>query len=112
MFDSKMDCIAAFLNGFLKRIVYMKQPPGYVNSEFPNHVLRLIKNLYGLKQAPRIWHQALDKFLKNIGFTSNAADPCLNFKWINGFLSMISLHVDDLAIACTKNLTCFFSNLN
>ena len=71
-----------------------------------------IKNLYGLKQAPRIWHQALDKFLKNIGFTSNAADPCLNFKWINGFLSMISLHVDDLAIACTKNLTCFFSNLN
>ena len=103
MHDSKMDCIAAFLNGFLKRLVYMKQPPGYINPEFPNHVLKLIKNLYGLKQAPRIWHQALDKFLKSIGFTSNAADPCLYFKWKNGSLSMISLHVDDLAIACDKD---------
>jgi hypothetical protein len=102
MHDSKMDCVAAFLNGILKRLVYMKQPPGYVNPEFPNHVLRLVKNLYGLKQAPRIWHQALDKFLKSIGFTSNAADPCLYFKWTNGALSMISLHVDDLAIACDK----------
>ena len=29
--------------------VYVKQPPGFENEIFPNHVYKLFKELYGLK---------------------------------------------------------------
>ena len=58
----QMDVKSAFLNGYLKE-VYVKQPLGFENSEFPNHVFKLDKALYGLKQAPRAWYERLSSFL-------------------------------------------------
>ncbi|GKB19509.1 ribonuclease H-like domain-containing protein [Tanacetum coccineum] len=49
----QMDVKTASLNGPLKEEVYVCQPEGFINSEFPNHVYRLKNSLYGLKQAPR-----------------------------------------------------------
>nr|GEW67810.1 hypothetical protein [Tanacetum cinerariifolium] len=49
----KMDVKSAFVNGKLKEEVYVKQPPGFESSEFPDYVCMLDKALYGLKQAPR-----------------------------------------------------------
>ena len=47
----QMDVKSAFLNGDLQK-VYVEQPKGFVDSNFPNHVYRLRKALYDLKQAP------------------------------------------------------------
>jgi hypothetical protein len=47
----QMDVKSAFLNGTIKEEVYVEQPPGFEDSEYPNHVYKLSKALYGLKQA-------------------------------------------------------------
>ena len=95
----QMDVTTAFLNGQIEEDIYMRQPPGYESKACPNKVCKILQNLYGLKQAPRIWHQTIDPFLKSLGFTALNADPCLYFKYDENKLSLISLYVDDLAIA-------------
>nr|GEU65175.1 ribonuclease H-like domain-containing protein [Tanacetum cinerariifolium] len=35
--------------------VYVSQPPGFIDSQFPNKVYKVEKALYGLHQAPRAW---------------------------------------------------------
>nr|GEY27583.1 hypothetical protein [Tanacetum cinerariifolium] len=49
----QMDVKTAFLNGPLKKEVYVAQPDGFVDPDHPEKVYRLRKALYGLKQAPR-----------------------------------------------------------
>jgi hypothetical protein len=45
----QMDVKSAFLNGPIKEEVYVEQPPGFEDSEYPNQVYKLSKALYGLK---------------------------------------------------------------
>ncbi|GJS60727.1 retrovirus-related pol polyprotein from transposon TNT 1-94 [Tanacetum coccineum] len=59
----QMDVKSAFLNGKLKEEVYVKQPPVFESSKFPDYVYKLEKSLYGLKQAPRTWYETLSTFL-------------------------------------------------
>ncbi|GKB54092.1 putative ribonuclease H-like domain-containing protein [Tanacetum coccineum] len=51
----QMDVKTTFLNGPPKEEVFVYQPDGFVDPDFPNHVYRLKKALYGLKQASRAW---------------------------------------------------------
>ena len=55
-----MDVKSAFLNEELKKTVYVRQLPGFLDNDNPNKVLRLHKALYGLRQAPRAWNAKLD----------------------------------------------------
>ncbi|KAL9262007.1 Retrovirus-related Pol polyprotein from transposon RE2-like protein [Drosera capensis] len=45
-----MDVKSAFLNGKLQEEVYVEQPPGFEDYEYPEHVYRLDKALYGLNK--------------------------------------------------------------
>ncbi|GJR28878.1 retrovirus-related pol polyprotein from transposon TNT 1-94 [Tanacetum coccineum] len=67
----QMDVKTAFLNGPLKEEVYVSQPDGFVDLDFPDHVYMLKKALYGLKQAPRAWYDNLSSFLIEHHFTKD-----------------------------------------
>ncbi len=73
----QMDVKSDFLNGFIQEEVYVKQPPGFENPDFPNHIFKLSKTLYGLKQAPRAWYDRLKNFLLAKGFTMGKVDKTL-----------------------------------
>ncbi|GJY82932.1 ribonuclease H-like domain-containing protein [Tanacetum coccineum] len=49
----QLDVKNDFLNGDLSETLYMHQPPGFVDSRYPNHVCHLQRSLYELKQAHR-----------------------------------------------------------
>ncbi|GJY41599.1 putative ribonuclease H-like domain-containing protein [Tanacetum coccineum] len=51
----QMDVKSAFLYGTIEEEVYVCQPPGFEDPEFPNKVYKVEKALYGLHQAPRAW---------------------------------------------------------
>ena len=95
-----IDVITAFLLADLKEEIYVKIPEGYPQS--PSNigkVLRLLKSLYGLKQAPKAWNDALDKYLKSIGFQPTVSDACVYVgKW-EGIVVYILIYVDDMLIA-------------
>ncbi|GJT96648.1 putative ribonuclease H-like domain-containing protein [Tanacetum coccineum] len=52
-----MDVKSAFLYGTIEEEVYVCQPPGFVDPEFPKKVYKVEKALYGLHQALRAWFQ-------------------------------------------------------
>nr|GEV12499.1 copia protein [Tanacetum cinerariifolium] len=72
-----MDVKTAFLNGELRKVVYVSQPERFVDPYNPNHMYRLKKALYGLKQAPRAWYDMMSSFLLSQEFSKGAVDPTL-----------------------------------
>jgi hypothetical protein len=101
-----MDVKSAFLNGLIKEEVYVEQPPGFEDSEYPNHVYKLSKALYGLKQAPRAWYECLRDFLITNGFKVGKADPTLFTKTIAKDLFVCQIYVDDIIFGSTNKSTC------
>ncbi|GJV95135.1 retrovirus-related pol polyprotein from transposon TNT 1-94 [Tanacetum coccineum] len=98
----QMDVKTDFLNGPLKEEVYVSQPEGFINPEFPNHVYRLKKSLYGLKQAPRAWYDKLSSFLIQHGFTKGIVDPTLFTRRHGGDILLIQVYVDDIIFVSTN----------
>ncbi|KAH9723455.1 retrovirus-related pol polyprotein from transposon RE1 [Citrus sinensis] len=100
----QLDVNNAFLNGMLTEDVFMPQPEGFINSQFPNHICRLHKALYGLKQAPRAWYDKLKGSLVQWGFRSSKSDTSLFFKHTGSDVLIILVYVDDILITGSSNV--------
>jgi hypothetical protein len=94
----QLDVKNAFLHGVLSENIYMEQPPGMADPQFPNHVCKLQKALYGLKQAPRAWFDRFSSFLINYGFFCSLADPSLFIFHSNVGSLILLLYVDDILL--------------
>lgn len=104
-----LDVNNVFVHGLLDKSVYMEQPPGYTNPEFPSHVFLLKKTIYGLKKAPRAWFHRFSSFLLNLDFRCNTADTSL-FVFRKGPSTLyLLLYVDDIIV--TRNASTLVDNL-
>nr|GEX11452.1 hypothetical protein [Tanacetum cinerariifolium] len=65
----QMNVKSAFLYERIKEEVYVCQPLGFEDPDYPNKVYKLEKALYGLHQAPRAWYETLAKCLLDNGFS-------------------------------------------
>jgi hypothetical protein len=102
----QMDVKSAFLNGPIKEDIYVEQPPGFEDSEYPSHVYKLSKALYGLKRAPRAWYECLRDFLITNGFKVGKDDPTLFTKNFIKDLFICQIYIDDIIFGSTNKSTC------
>nr|GFA64125.1 hypothetical protein [Tanacetum cinerariifolium] len=63
-----MDVKCAFLYGTIDEEVYVMQPPGFQDPDFPAKVYKVEKAMYRMHQAPRAWYGTLSKYLLKNGF--------------------------------------------
>ncbi|GJW91074.1 putative ribonuclease H-like domain-containing protein [Tanacetum coccineum] len=73
----QMDVKSAFLYGKIKEDVYVCQPSGFEDPDFPDRVYKVEKALYGLHQAPRVWYETLSTYLLDNGFQRGKIDKTL-----------------------------------
>jgi hypothetical protein len=79
----QMDVKSAFLNSIIHEEIYVRQPPGFENSKYPNRVYNLSKVLYGLKQVSRAWYARLKTFLLEHRYVMGSVDktPLYSETW-------------------------------
>ena len=94
------------MNGVIEEEGYVKQPLGFENEVFTDHVFKLNKALYGLKQAPRAWYDRLKKFLIEKGFIIGVADTTLFIQKNEKGLLLIQIYVDDIIFGSTNEELC------
>jgi hypothetical protein len=99
-----MDVKSDFLNGSIRKEVYVEQPLGFEEQEYPNH--KLHKALYGLQQAPRVWYECLRDFLTQNGFKIGKADPTLFTRKVDNDLFIYQIYVDDIIFGSTNQSFC------
>nr|GEX07923.1 hypothetical protein [Tanacetum cinerariifolium] len=76
----QMDVKSAFLYGTIEEEVYVCQPPGFEDLDYPDKVYKVVKELYGLHQPPRAWYETLADYLLENGFQKGKIDQTLFIK--------------------------------
>ncbi|GJZ48225.1 hypothetical protein Tco_0602057 [Tanacetum coccineum] len=102
----QMDVKSAFLYDRIKEEVYVCQPPGFEDLEYPDKVYKVVKALYGLHQAPRAWYETLAKYLLDNGFHRGKIDQTLFIKKQKGDIFLVQVYVDDIIFGSTKKELC------
>ncbi|GKA74864.1 putative ribonuclease H-like domain-containing protein [Tanacetum coccineum] len=91
----------------IEKDVYVCQPPGFEDLDFPDGVYKVEKALYGLHQAPRAWYETLSTYLLNNGFQRGKIDKTLFIKRYKGDILLVQVYVDDIIFGSTKKEPCF-----
>ncbi|GJS45207.1 retrovirus-related pol polyprotein from transposon TNT 1-94 [Tanacetum coccineum] len=80
----QMDVKSAFLYGKIKEEVYVCQPPGFEDLDFPDRVYKVENALYGLHQALRAWDKGdillVQVYVNDIIFGFTKKSLCTEFE--------------------------------
>nr|GFB55550.1 ribonuclease H-like domain-containing protein [Tanacetum cinerariifolium] len=102
----EIDVKSAFLYGTIEEEVYVCQPPGFEDLNFPNKVYKVEKALYGLHQAHRAWYEKFSTYLLENRFRRGTIDKTLFFKKDKGDILLVQMYVDDIIFGSTKKSLC------
>ncbi|GJV26788.1 putative ribonuclease H-like domain-containing protein [Tanacetum coccineum] len=102
----QMDVKSEFLYGKIEEEVYVYQPLGFEDPEFPDKVYKVEKALYGLHQASRAWYETLSTYLLDNGFQRGQIDKTLFIKRVKGDILLVQVYVDDIIFGSTKKSLC------
>ncbi|GJX54016.1 putative ribonuclease H-like domain-containing protein [Tanacetum coccineum] len=102
----QMDVKSAFLYGKIEEEVYVCQPLGFEDPDFPDRVYKVEKALYGMHQAPRAWYETLSTYLLDNGFQRGKIDKTLFIKRDKGDILLVQVYVDDIIFGSTKKSLC------
>ncbi|GJV09875.1 retrovirus-related pol polyprotein from transposon TNT 1-94 [Tanacetum coccineum] len=86
--------------------VYVCQPPGFEDPDFPDRVYKVEKALYGLHQAPKAWYETLSTYLLDNEFQRGKIDKTLFIKRHKGDILLVQVYVDDIIFGSTKKELC------
>ncbi|GJT57259.1 putative ribonuclease H-like domain-containing protein [Tanacetum coccineum] len=84
----QMDVKSSFLYGTIEEEIYVCQPPGFEDPQFPDKVYKVEKALYGLHQAPRAWYETLSTYVLENGYKRGTIDKTLFIKKDRGLQVM------------------------
>nr|GEV45590.1 putative ribonuclease H-like domain-containing protein [Tanacetum cinerariifolium] len=102
----QMDVKSAFLYRTIEEEVYVCQPPGFEDPDYPDKVYKVVKALYGLHQAPRAWYETLSNYLLENGFQMGKIDQTLFIKRQKGDILLVQVYVDDIIFGSTNKDLC------
>nr|GFB63461.1 putative ribonuclease H-like domain-containing protein [Tanacetum cinerariifolium] len=94
----KMDVKSAFLYGTIEEEVYVFQPLGFEDPDYPDKVYKVVKALYGLHQASKAWYETLSNYLLDNGFQRGKIDQTLFIKKQKGDIFLVQVYVDDFGL--------------
>ena len=96
----QMDVKTAFLNSTVKEDIYVRQPEGYVDRKYPNHVCKVNKAMYGLKQSANEWYETIKGRLESPDLEFKRLESDHAVFMIRNELSTVylAIYVDDIAI--------------
>nr|GEW67509.1 hypothetical protein [Tanacetum cinerariifolium] len=102
----QMDVKSAFLYGTIEEKVYVCQPLGFEDPDYPDKVYKVVKALYGLHQAPRAWYKTLGTYLLENSFHRGQIDQTLFINKQKGDILLVQIYVDDIIFGATNKDLC------
>jgi Reverse transcriptase (RNA-dependent DNA polymerase) len=91
----RLDFVGAYLNSLTKEDIYMRQPEGFVEPGFENHVAKLVHTIYGTMQGGHDWYKTLSATYDDLGYTTSRADPCVRFVKDGNNYTITDTYTDD-----------------
>ncbi|GKA02204.1 putative ribonuclease H-like domain-containing protein [Tanacetum coccineum] len=102
----QMDVKSTFLYGKIEEEVYVCQPLGFEDPDFPDRVYKVEKVLYELYQDPRAWYETLSTYLLDNRFQRRKIDKTLFIRRDKGDILLVQVYVDDIIFGSTKKSLC------
>nr|GEW92510.1 putative ribonuclease H-like domain-containing protein [Tanacetum cinerariifolium] len=102
----QMDVKSPFLYGTIEEKVYVCQPPGFKDPDYPDKVYKVVKPLYGLHQAPRAWYETLANYIVDNGFQRGKINQTLFIKKQKGNILLVQVYVDNIIFGSTNKDLC------
>nr|GEV31094.1 hypothetical protein [Tanacetum cinerariifolium] len=102
----QMDVKSAFLYERIKEEVYVCQPPGFEDPDFPDKVYKVKKALYCLHQASRAWYETLAKYILDNRFHRGKIDQTMFIKRQKEDILLVQVYVNDIIFGSTKKELC------